>query len=104
MSNSSVNQARHAAPTRQPVVSDAPLTEAWAADVQMGKLQGEHDAVEDVRDRVAGYLDEAKRTFPSAADQLRTFLATQSSGLNGHSGRPATADRAPHDPKRPGTA
>jgi hypothetical protein len=81
MSNSSVNQARHAAPTRQPVVSDAPLTEAWAADVQMGKLQGEHDAVEDVRDRVAGYLDEAKRTFPSAADQLRTFLATQSSGM-----------------------
>ena len=81
MSNNSVNPARHTAPTRRPPDGDAPTTDAGAAQEQLGKLQGEHDAVEDVRARVAGYLALAKRTFPGADSQLRDFLATQSSGM-----------------------
>ena len=81
MSNSSVNQARPVAPAHQSAIPGAPLRATWAAEVQLGKLQGEHDAIEDVRDRVAGYLDVAKRTLPGAAGQLQTFLATQSSGI-----------------------
>ncbi|CAN5721363.1 hypothetical protein BH11PSE7_BH11PSE7_03800 [soil metagenome] len=81
MSNISVNPARYTAPARRPTIGDAPTGDALSAQEQLGKLQGEHDAAVDVRERVACYLALAKRIFPDAACQLREFLATQSSGM-----------------------